>query len=132
MPIAIFGMMLVSEVSEIVFTRGFPRMNFSYMRYPVISVHATSLFYYLVESAGDPQTDPLIWWMNGGPGASSFAGLFGENGPLLLNATGQLTPNPYSWNRHANVLVRRRAEVASAPIALPLPDPPISTAKLAD
>ena len=49
MPIAIFGMMLVSEVSEIVLTRGFPRINFAYMRYPVISVHATSLFYYLVE-----------------------------------------------------------------------------------
>ena len=42
--------------------------------------------------------------MNGGPGASSLAGLFGENGPLLLNASGQLTPNPFAWNRHANVL----------------------------
>jgi cathepsin A (carboxypeptidase C) len=65
---------------------------------------STHLFYYLVESAGDPKTDPLVWWMNGGPGASSFAGLFGENGPLLLNSSGQLTPNPYAWNRHANVL----------------------------
>eukprot|EP00964_Phaeocystis_antarctica_P085564 scaffold54073_cov60-Phaeocystis_antarctica.AAC.1 len=49
MPIAAFGMMLVSEISVLVFARGFPRMTFSYMRYPVMSVHATSLFYYLVE-----------------------------------------------------------------------------------
>ena len=64
----------------------------------------THFFFYLVESAGDPAKDPLVWWMNGGPGASSFAGLFGENGPLLLNATGALTPNPFAWNRRANVL----------------------------
>jgi hypothetical protein len=49
MPIAAFGMMLVSEISVLVFARGFPRMTFSYMRYPVMSVHATGLFYYLVE-----------------------------------------------------------------------------------
>jgi len=49
MPIAAFGMMLVSEISVLIFARGFPRMTFAYMRYPVMSVHATSLFYYLVE-----------------------------------------------------------------------------------
>lgn len=65
---------------------------------------STHFFYTLVESAGSPSTDPLVWWMNGGPGASSFAGLIGENGPLLLNASGLLTPNPFAWNRHANVL----------------------------
>ena len=64
----------------------------------------TTFFYYLVESANDPSTDPLVWWFNGGPGASSFAGLFAENGPLLLNASNQLTPNPFSWNQRANVL----------------------------
>ena len=64
---------------------------------------STNLFYYLVESAAYPQRDPLIWWMNGGPGASSLAGLFGENGPLLLNESGMLTPNPFAWNQNANV-----------------------------
>ena len=49
---------------------------------------STPLFYYLVESASNPENDPLVWWMNGGPGASSFAGLFAENGPLLLNSSG--------------------------------------------
>lgn len=64
----------------------------------------THLFYYLVESTNAPSTDPLIWWMNGGPGASSLVGLFQENGPLLLNSSFQLTPNPYAFNTKANVL----------------------------
>ena len=33
----------------LLFARGLPRMTFSYMRYPVMSVHATSLFYYVIE-----------------------------------------------------------------------------------
>ena len=46
----------------------------------------TNLFYMLVEAEENPMDKPLIWWMNGGPGASSFAGLFGENGPYLLKS----------------------------------------------
>ena len=61
-------------------------------------------FYYLVESQGDPAKDPLFIFMNGGPGASSLAGVFGENGPLLLTEEGSLIENPYAWNLHANVL----------------------------
>ena len=29
--------------------------------------HGRNLFYWLVESAGNPSTDPLILWTNGGP-----------------------------------------------------------------
>ena len=64
----------------------------------------TSLFYYVVESASDPASDPLVWWMNGGPGASSLVGLIAENGPLLLTGSGALTPNPWAWNARANLL----------------------------
>lgn len=69
-------------------------------------------FYYLVECENDPLTSPLLIWMNGGPGASSLFGLFGELGPFLLNKnsikkdkTFQLFHNPYSWSTIANVLV---------------------------
>jgi len=64
----------------------------------------SNLFYYLVESANDPDNDPLLWWMNGGPGASSLVGLFGEIGPLLLVDETKLMQNPYAWNLRANVL----------------------------
>lgn len=62
------------------------------------------LHYWFVESAHDLR-DPLVLWMNGGPGCSSMEGLLEEHGPVLLNADGAtLRPNKYSWNSRANVL----------------------------
>ena len=42
--------------------------------------------YFFVESEGNPSTDPVIVWTNGGPGASSMFGLFVELGPFYLSA----------------------------------------------
>jgi len=64
-----------------------------------------SLFYWLVESQGDPENDPLLIWLNGGPGCSSMEGLLAENGPFWIhNDARHLYTNQWSWNRHANVL----------------------------
>jgi len=62
------------------------------------------LFYWLFESQGNPQTDPLVLWLTGGPGCSSELALFFENGPYTVNPDLSLTPNPYSWNTNANLL----------------------------
>jgi len=67
-------------------------------------VTGANLFYVFVSSQSHPDTDPLIWWMNGGPGASSLVGLLQSVGPFLLNNTGNLVDNPYSWSRTANLL----------------------------
>ena len=69
--------------------------------------HNRNLFYWLVESAGDPSNDPLVLWTNGGPGCSSLSGgLFSEFGPFRPNADGSLTltPNPWTWTQHANII----------------------------
>jgi serine carboxypeptidase-like clade I len=42
---------------------------------------------------------PVILWLNGGPGSSSILGWLTELGPLLMNATGGLMKNPYSWTK---------------------------------
>jgi len=60
--------------------------------------------YVLVESESDPARDPLIVWLNGGPGCSSFIGLWLEQGPLVIGGDGQLTENAGRWNQHASVL----------------------------
>jgi hypothetical protein len=38
--------------------------------------------YWFVESEGNPKTDPVALWLNGGPGSSSLIGFLTENGPF--------------------------------------------------
>jgi cathepsin A (carboxypeptidase C) len=61
-------------------------------------------FYWFFESRNDPENDPVILWLNGGPGCSSATGLFFELGPSLINATLQPVFNPHSWNTNASVI----------------------------
>jgi cathepsin A (carboxypeptidase C) len=56
------------------------------------------------ESRNDPKNDPVVLWLNGGPGCSSLTGLFLELGPARVNAHQQLDFNPYSWNSNASVI----------------------------
>jgi len=62
------------------------------------------MHYWFVESQNAPATDPLVLWLNGGPGCSSLLGLLSENGPFYPDAKGNLISNPYSWNKLANML----------------------------
>ncbi|KAL2421463.1 Carboxypeptidase Y-like protein A [Exophiala dermatitidis] len=62
------------------------------------------LFYWFFESRNDPKNDPVVLWLNGGPGCSSLTGLFLELGPARINEKLELVPNPYSWNDNASVI----------------------------
>ena len=63
------------------------------------------LHYVLVTSQNNPQTDPVILWLNGGPGCSSMDGLFYEHGPYVFPANStQLIKNQWSWNTNASVI----------------------------
>lgn len=59
--------------------------------------------YWFVESQSDPSKDPLVLWLNGGPGCSSLLGLFTELGPYTIQ-DGNIVDNPYAWNKKANVI----------------------------
>ena len=61
--------------------------------------------YVFFDSQYDPDNDPLILWLNGGPGCSSLLGMTYENGPFVFETnTSILKLNEYSWNKKANVL----------------------------
>ncbi|KAL3340342.1 hypothetical protein AABB24_028795 [Solanum stoloniferum] len=68
------------------------------------------LFYYFIKSESDPGNDPLILWLTGGPGCSSFNGVVYEIGPLYYKQkkyngslpTLGVTPN--SWTKVANII----------------------------
>jgi len=62
------------------------------------------LFYWFFESRSDPANDPVVLWLNGGPGCSSLTGLFMELGPSSINAKVETVYNPSSWNAKANVI----------------------------
>ncbi|KAF1868475.1 hypothetical protein Lal_00008282 [Lupinus albus] len=72
--------------------------------------HGRNLYYYFVASEGKPSEDPVVLWLNGGPGCSSFDGFVYEHGPFNFEAAktrGDLPTlhlNPHSWSKVSNVL----------------------------
>ncbi|KAK6257205.1 hypothetical protein QUC31_000664 [Theobroma cacao] len=69
------------------------------------------LFYYFVKSERNPEEDPLLLWLTGGPGCSAFSGLVFEIGPLNFKADVEyngslptLVLNPYSWTKVSNII----------------------------
>ncbi|KAK9097159.1 hypothetical protein Sjap_022656 [Stephania japonica] len=68
------------------------------------------LFYYFIKSERNPAKDPLILWLSGGPGCTSFYGLAYETGPLTFKKVKYdgtlptLELNPHSWTKVANII----------------------------
>ncbi|XP_059628653.1 serine carboxypeptidase-like 20 [Cornus florida] len=69
-----------------------------------------NLFYYFVASERNPSNDPVVLWLNGGPGCSSFDGFVYEHGPFNFEAGKSkgslpiLHLNPYSWSKVSNMI----------------------------
>lgn len=68
------------------------------------STSTRHLSYVFVESESDPANKPVLLWLNGGPGCSSFIGFWLEQGPLTMQGDGGLAENAGRWNQHVNVL----------------------------
>ncbi len=63
------------------------------------------LHYIFVESENDPSLDPVLLWLNGGPGCSSLLGWAQEHGPAVFKKMStKWKLNDYSWNKKANVI----------------------------
>lgn len=89
---------------------GQPDVDFNqYSGYITVNKQAgRALFYWLIETpqSREPDSRPLLLWLNGGPGCSSVAyGASEEIGPFRIKPDGKtLSLNSYSWNKLANLL----------------------------
>ncbi|XP_048134821.1 serine carboxypeptidase-like 18 [Rhodamnia argentea] len=75
-----------------------------------ISVGDVEFFYYFVQSTGNPGADPILLYMNGGPGCSGLNGFLFQLGPLRFNITDytgglpSLIYEPDAWTKTANII----------------------------
>ncbi|KAI4326351.1 hypothetical protein MLD38_031675 [Melastoma candidum] len=76
----------------------------------VDEVAGRNLFYYFVVSERKPSKDPVVLWLNGGPGCSSFDGFVYEHGPFNFHKPKKarqlptLSLNKYSWSKVSSIL----------------------------
>ncbi|KAJ9563461.1 hypothetical protein OSB04_008621 [Centaurea solstitialis] len=68
------------------------------------------LFYYFVKSERNPDRDPLLLYLTGGPGTSGIIPFLYQIGPLNFKYGNEnrsevkLESNPYSWTKTANII----------------------------
>ncbi|KAK7394656.1 hypothetical protein VNO78_15191 [Psophocarpus tetragonolobus] len=93
------------------FNGNFPSKHYSgYISIDGNAESGKNLFYYLVSSERSPEKDPVVLWLNGGPGCSSFDGFVYEHGPFNFQAAKSkwnlptLHTNPYSWSKVSNII----------------------------
>ena len=76
---------------------------------PADANNTVFLHYWFVTSSGNPSTDPVVVWMNGGPGCSSLEGGLYELGPFTFTGAEvggipTLVLNPNAWTTVSSVL----------------------------
>lgn len=113
--VAVFGAIEEHKVTKLPgFNGALPSTHYSgYIPTGNLSGQKGQLHYWLIESTNDPVNDPIVLWLNGGPGSSSLIGLLTENGQIVTNDDSLTNPidgvpqvfvNPYAWTTAANMV----------------------------
>jgi len=64
----------------------------------------SNMFFWYFPAQFNPETSPLLIWLQGGPGGSSLFGLFTENGPFIVKQNGKVETRSTSWTLTHNVI----------------------------
>ncbi|XVE49737.1 hypothetical protein DITRI_Ditri01bG0105100 [Diplodiscus trichospermus] len=96
------------EADRVINLPGQPPVDFKhYAGYVTVNEsHGRALFYWFFEATSKPEKQPLLLWLNGGPGCSSIGyGEAEELGPFFPQKdVPRLKLNPHRWNKAANLL----------------------------
>ncbi|CAA7026679.1 unnamed protein product [Microthlaspi erraticum] len=94
----------------------------------------TQLFYYFIKSENNPEEDPLLIWLTGGPFCTAFAALAFQIGPLTFKTEDyngglpSLVSTSYSWTKVANIIfLDQPVGTGFSYSKTPLADPPSDT-----
>jgi len=63
-----------------------------------------NMFFWFFPAQNNPETAPVVIWLQGGPGGSSMFGLLKLHGHILVGEEVEAHINPYSWNTNHNML----------------------------
>ncbi|XP_057669453.1 venom serine carboxypeptidase-like [Diorhabda carinulata] len=84
-------------LASTVYFNGFKKTK-SYSGYLTVDkTFNSNLFFWFFPALNDYSNAPVILWLQGGPGASSLIGLFGEIGPFKVKPEKGLKIRPFSW-----------------------------------
>ena len=76
-----------------------------YSGYLKTRIDGNELFYIYAPTQNNPNTAPVLLWLNGGPGCSSLFGMLAEVGPVTSdNFANEFKRNPFSWNTNTNLI----------------------------
>ncbi|OQS02728.1 serine protease family S10 [Thraustotheca clavata] len=93
------------QVDELPNYKGNNPINFHhYAGHIDLPSNGQKMFYWHVESQHSPENDPLVLWLNGGPGCSSLGGFFTEIGPFVVQRDLSVKLNQYTWARKTNLV----------------------------
>lgn len=72
--------------------------------FTVNELYDSNLFFWFFKSRNRPLSDPVILWLQGGPGASSLFGLFVENGPFYATNSSKVELRDHAWTNNHSIL----------------------------
>ena len=61
-------------------------------------------FWFFPAQNGNKPDTPIMLWLQGGPGASSLFGLFGELGPIYIDKNGNIQLRDITWNKNYHLV----------------------------
>ncbi|KAF2895434.1 hypothetical protein ILUMI_10738 [Ignelater luminosus] len=77
----------------------------SYAAYLTVNEkYNSNMFFWFFPSQTDYANDPVVLWLQGGPGATSLIGLFTENGPFIITAEQNIKLRKITWTQNHSVL----------------------------